>query len=87
MNKALDIIKEWNSRNYIGKTIKLNIPAVWTFLSNSGPYAGTKALVEPFIDNYQKFNSNSGWVDDSTPWRKVMQVSSFFFFFFFFFFF
>jgi len=34
--------------------------------------------VEPFIESWQKFNSNSGWMDDSTPWPRVMQALSHF---------
>jgi hypothetical protein len=80
VSKTLEIVKDWNSRSYINKTIKVNIPAVWTFCDNGNddPWEDTKVLVEPFIDNYRKFNSNSGWADDSTPWRKVMQALSHF---------
>lgn len=79
MNKALDLSKEWNSRLYIEQTIQINIPEVWTFDNQSGPgLAGTKVLQEPFIEHYQKFNSNTGWADDSTPWPKVMQALSHF---------
>ncbi|RSL45510.1 hypothetical protein CEP54_014231 [Fusarium duplospermum] len=41
-------------------------------------WAGQKALCEPFIQNYQKFNSNSGWNDDSRAWGEVMQALSHF---------
>jgi hypothetical protein len=27
--------------------------------------------VEPFINNYQKFNSNSGWACDDEGWSEV----------------
>jgi hypothetical protein len=79
MNKALDLIKEWNSRNFLNETIKINIPEVWVF-DNRCPNgrAGSKVLQEPFIDNYSKFNSNTGWADDSTPWPRVMQALSHF---------
>lgn len=40
--------------------------------------AGQKVLQEPFIDDYQKFNSNSGWADNETPWPRVMQALSHF---------
>ena len=78
MHKALDLIKEWNSRNFISKVIKLNIPEVWRFESNSTIMANSKVLQEPFISNYQKFNSNTGWADESTPWPRVMQALSHF---------
>ena len=38
--------------------------------------ASQKALVEPFIQNYQKFNSNTGWKDDWGAWPQVMQALS-----------
>ena len=80
MKKALDIIKEWNSRKYVHRLIKINIPEVWTSSaeSDSAFPRGTMVLVEPFIENYQKFNSNTGWSDTSTPWPKVMQALSHF---------
>lgn len=79
MNKALDIVKEWNSRQFVDKIVKVDVPEVWTFLANSGGGRdGTKVLQEPYIDNYTKFNSNSGWADDSTPWPRVMQALSHF---------
>jgi hypothetical protein len=79
MNKALDLIKEWNSRNFLNNTIKINIPQVWTFQKTcQNGLAGARILQEPFIDNYKKFNSNTGWADDSTPWPRVMQALSHF---------
>ncbi|KAJ6789691.1 hypothetical protein PWT90_00555 [Aphanocladium album] len=37
-----------------------------------------KILVEPFIDDYQKFNSNTGWTNDDDGWAEVMQALSHF---------
>jgi hypothetical protein len=42
-------------------SIKMNMPAVWTQFS--GFLKGQKVLREPFIDNFRKFNSNSGAAD------------------------
>jgi Alpha-kinase family len=42
-------------------SIKVNIPQVWT--QSSGVLVGQKMLREPFIANFQKFNSNSGAAD------------------------
>ncbi|KAJ1628617.1 kinase-like domain-containing protein [Pavlovales sp. CCMP2436] len=33
-------------------------------------------MAEPFIDNWEKFNSNSGWAKFATPWPQVMQALS-----------
>jgi len=79
MNKALEIIQQWNRNNYINKLVQINIPEVWTFAhTSSNGWAGRKCLQEPYIENYQKFNSNTGWADDTTPWPRVMQALSHF---------
>jgi hypothetical protein len=63
--KALELVNRFNQLNIINKVIKIKVPAVWTFTNDSlGDWAGPKVLCEPFIQNYQKFNSNSGWNDD-----------------------
>lgn len=76
--KSLVLVKEFNSRRFVNKIVMINIPEVWTFTSGSGSWAGKKVLQEPFIENYVKFNSNSGWADGSTPWPRVMQALSHF---------
>mmetsp|Transcript_32067 Transcript_32067/g.54720 ORF Transcript_32067/g.54720 Transcript_32067/m.54720 type:complete len:256 (+) Transcript_32067:174-941(+) len=73
MGRAHDLVREWNGRRMIDKIVKVNIPEVWTRRSR-----GDKVLLEPFIHNYQKFNSNSGWADNQTPWPRVMQALSHF---------
>lgn len=78
MDKAHDLVKEWNSRRMIDKIVMVNIPEVWTFDMQSGQLAGKKVLQEPFINSYQKFNSNTGWADNETPWPRVMQALSHF---------
>lgn len=35
-------------------------------------------MLEPFIENYEKFTSNTGWYEDVTPWKTVMQALSHF---------
>ena len=77
VDKALHLVDDWNGRNLIDKVIRVNVPAVWTFDPGCSR-AGQKVLSEPFIHNYQKFNSNSGWADDETPWPRVMQALSHF---------
>lgn len=39
---------------------------------------GHKVLVEPFIKNWEKFNSNTGWANNDNPWPMVMQAISHF---------
>mmetsp|Transcript_13447 Transcript_13447/g.20448 ORF Transcript_13447/g.20448 Transcript_13447/m.20448 type:complete len:257 (+) Transcript_13447:259-1029(+) len=78
-DKALEIIEEWNIRRYVNKVVKINMPEVWTFSGNSsGSWSGRKVLQEPFISNYRKYNSNSGWALNSSPWPRVMQALSHF---------
>eukprot|EP00584_Thalassiosira_punctigera_P008859 CAMPEP_0172543664 /NCGR_PEP_ID=MMETSP1067-20121228/13992_1 /TAXON_ID=265564 ORGANISM="Thalassiosira punctigera, Strain Tpunct2005C2" /NCGR_SAMPLE_ID=MMETSP1067 /ASSEMBLY_ACC=CAM_ASM_000444 /LENGTH=329 /DNA_ID=CAMNT_0013330115 /DNA_START=57 /DNA_END=1046 /DNA_ORIENTATION=- len=80
MDKAHELVREWNSRRMIDKIIKVNIPEVWTFnnLPFRQDFSCKKVLQEPFISNYQKFNSNTGWADNDTPWPRVMQALSHF---------
>lgn len=54
--------------------IRLNHPTVWVY-SEDSQCAGQHVLVEPFIEKYEKFNSNSGWADMNDGWPAVMQAS------------
>jgi Alpha-kinase family len=78
MEKAVELVAKWNEQCYIEESIRVNVPEVWTFDASDFFLEDTKVLVEPFIENYQKFNSNSGWVAPSTPWSEVMQALSHF---------
>ena len=79
-NEAVQLITKWNTQRMIeDRMVKMNLPEVWTFDDQSGgTWAGRKVLQEPFIENYQKFNSNTGWSDDTLPWPRVMQALSHF---------
>lgn len=77
MNKALDLVQQWNSHRFIDQMIKVNLPAVWTF-SPGSRWEGTMVLQKAFIESYQKFNSNTGWADSSTDWPQLMQALSHF---------
>lgn len=74
-HEAVKLIDEWNNAKLIDKTVQMNMPEVWVFVKESSR-PGQKFMEEPFIDNYQKFNSNSGWNDSDLPWPKVMQALS-----------
>lgn len=76
-DEAVALITKWNTKRLIDRMVKVNLPEVWTFMPGS-TRAGRKVLQEPFIENYQKFNSNTGWADDSLPWTRVMQALSHF---------
>ena len=74
VERTLEIITKWNEGRFIDKQVMLNQPTIWHFDSNNA-----RNLVEPFIENFEKFNSNSGWVSkDGTPWCQVMQALSHF---------
>ncbi|KAI1142082.1 kinase-like protein [Hypoxylon sp. FL0543] len=78
VDKALEIVNLFNELNIINKSVNINVPEVWVFDERSGERAGQNFLCEPFIQNYQKFNSNSGWTDESSAWGEVMQAISHF---------
>ncbi|KAL3902586.1 MAG: hypothetical protein SGILL_010775, partial [Bacillariaceae sp.] len=66
-----------DSTPYRGKiSIKINIPSVWHEYGN-GPLAGQKHLREPFIDNFQKFNSNSGAADTQASVAQALSHFSY----------
>ncbi|KAL1975212.1 hypothetical protein VTN31DRAFT_3604 [Thermomyces dupontii] len=78
IDKALEIVNRFNQFRIVDKPIKINVAEVWQFKDNAGQWAGQRHLLEPFFYNYQKFNSNSGWNDDSDDWGEVMQALSHF---------
>ena len=68
------VIDDWHAANVINRKILLNTPEIWTYKESKH-----KALVEPFIANYEKWNSNSGWTPaNSNIWVEVMQALSHF---------
>jgi hypothetical protein len=79
VNKALEIVNLFNQLGVIKQVIKINVAEVWTFDDDGDEdWAGARSLTEPFIEDYEKFNSNSGWTDDSEGWPEVMQALSHF---------
>ncbi|RMZ39554.1 hypothetical protein AFCA_002328 [Aspergillus flavus] len=79
VDKALEIVSMFNQLNIINKVVKINVPEVWHFTDDSSDeWAGQRHLCEPFIQNYQTFNSDTGWNDDSKAWGEVMQALSHF---------
>ncbi|KHO01337.1 MHCK/EF2 kinase [Metarhizium album ARSEF 1941] len=79
VDKALEFVNTFNQMGIINKVIKINVPQVWQFNhSSDSEWSGQKVLCEPFIQNYQKFNSNSGWHTETRAWGEVMQALSHF---------
>ena len=56
IRRAQTMIDAWHDANIIQQKILLNTPEIWTYEESRH-----KILVEPMIENYEKFNSNSGW--------------------------
>ncbi|RAL65102.1 hypothetical protein DID88_001208 [Monilinia fructigena] len=74
---AQEIIDAFHDANIVpGREIILNRPKVWTYYE--GSRKGYKSLVEPMIENFEKFNSNSGWTARQTVWNDAMQALSHF---------
>lgn len=79
VDKANHMVQKWNDENFIETPIRINRPEVWQFTADSSKmWAGKKNLQEPFIQNYERFNSNTGWFCDETPWQRIMQAVSHF---------
>ena len=56
VDQTLRIITQWNQAGFVpGVTIRLNIPEIWSV-------DGRQCMIEPFIADFTKFNSNTGWV-------------------------
>ena len=77
VEKALEILASWNQAGMINRVIRLNRPQVWQGMDGGAQWNGQRMLIEPYIDNYIKFNSNTGWtLADGSAWSKVMQALS-----------
>jgi len=76
VEKALDIVKMWNEAAIIGAPVKVNRAEVWIGITANNK--GQKFLVEPFIEHWQKWNSNSGWALKEDGYSQVMQALSHF---------
>jgi hypothetical protein len=82
---ATEIIDLWNDASFIKETIYLTQPSIWVFYPGS-EYEGQRVLVEPYLSNFQKFNSSkfiiipdTGWKHDETlDWSHIMQALSHF---------
>ncbi|KAG0017351.1 hypothetical protein BGZ80_008371 [Entomortierella chlamydospora] len=70
VEKATEIANKYNDLELIDKKIIINQPEIWKFQFGDRQLN----LVEPMIDNFEKFNSNTGWKQDRTAWGQVMQA-------------
>ncbi|KAI1334921.1 kinase-like domain-containing protein [Xylariaceae sp. FL0016] len=74
ISRTQHIIDDWNAQGILNQRILLNTPEIWLYGDT-----GRKCLIEPRIENFEKFNSNTGWIHpNSDPWSEVMQALSHF---------
>lgn len=79
VDKAMELVRAFNKEEIIRGIVRVNRPSVWHFKANCGPnWAGKNCLDEPYIHNFEHFNSNTGWSDTSVRWGEVMQALSHF---------
>jgi hypothetical protein len=76
MEKSMELVDHFNNERIIDRVVRMNRPQVWTFEHNGSLMSGQKVMQEPFVHNYQKFNSNTGWADVDMDWSRVMQALS-----------
>lgn len=73
LRKSLEIIDRFNNREYVSCKIWLNLASVWNC-----SHCSEKFLHEPFLKNFEKFNSNTGWTRENNGWSDVLQALSHF---------
>lgn len=57
VSKASEIIEKFNEAKIIDKIVVMNRPETWTLSGDE--WDGKVVMLEPYISNYTKFNSNS----------------------------
>ncbi|KAI0423549.1 kinase-like domain-containing protein [Xylaria sp. FL1042] len=73
VNQTQSILDSWRDANIVRSRIRLNKPEIWRNES------GSKAMVEPWLNAFTKWNSNSGWYDKSgSNTSDIMQALSHF---------
>ncbi|KAK3272233.1 hypothetical protein CYMTET_19457 [Cymbomonas tetramitiformis] len=77
VDKAIEFIDEFNQAGIIDVHVRVNRPEIWRFRQGERR-AGQRHLIEPFIPNFEKFNSNSGWNEPNTEIQRAMQALSHF---------
>jgi hypothetical protein len=79
-DEAIRLVELFNGANIVRDMIRVNRPSTSRFGTDVGPrWAGHYFSIEPFIEDFRKFNSNSGWVpSEMTSWDDAMQALSHF---------
>lgn len=64
MRVTQEIIDEFDDRGFCrgrGRKLLLNKPEVWDPARENVEWEGGALMVEPWIEGFEKWNSNSGW--------------------------
>ncbi|KAF7936850.1 hypothetical protein EAE99_002199 [Botrytis elliptica] len=79
MRRTQQIVDNFQTAGFLpGREIIVNRPAIWRFEGGPGRRAGQLSLVEPMIENFEKFNSNTGWTGRNNVRNEAMQALSHF---------
>ena len=77
VRKTLELVTRFNQLDHIPMFVYVNIPEIFSTCTHNS-YLG-KVLIEPFIRNFIKLNSNSGWtLDNDSFLDKMCQALSHF---------
>ena len=71
-DKAIEIVDAFNKAKKFKHFMQVCKPDVWVRTRTKQRF-----LVEPFLSNFQHFNSNTAWAG-STPWATALQSLSHF---------
>lgn len=67
VEQTLRIVTQWNQAGIVpGFVIRVNVPEIFTI-------DGRQCMVEPHIDGFMKFNSNTGWVQRGVR-KDIMDI-------------
>ncbi|KAF5870948.1 putative elongation factor 2 protein [Botrytis fragariae] len=79
IRRTQEIVNDFHTAGIIpGREVIVNTPAIWRYEDSAGGKAGHRSLVEPMIENFEKFNSNTGWTGQDNVWNEAMQALSHF---------
>lgn len=75
VHRTLDFVRAFNALGIVDIPIRVHVPSTHRFEADSAlPHV--VYLREPFIEGYDKWNSNSGWVNEESVFADAMQALS-----------
>ncbi len=77
VQRTLDFVRAFNALNIIDLPIRVHVPSTHRFAADT-PLPHVVYLREPFIEGYDKWNSNSGWASNESEFADAMQALSHF---------